>query len=299
MIGLDENRAGALSDQQRQNLRALSRSRHRSAATFALLLLATAAILMFAPNPRAPLAEREFVAGGAALIAAFLIIRALTGDDRLTRDLRESRVESVEGAIGKRRVSGGRTRSTYYLDVGERSFRVGPGWYHDAPDAGWVRVYYLPLSRTVVNLERIANASPAPDMTRDGIVRAIGATLSGNRREANEARAGIARASEALKAAIEGSPEPPSADARDPRPLAAAILGTWANPLVRVTFSEDGRATVRTFGGDKDGRWSVDTDGKLRAAIMGREQSVDAWVAGETLTIVMDGQAIALTRQPR
>jgi len=294
---LEANAVGELSEKQRHNLGALSRFRRRNTATISLFFLAGAAILLFAPNPRAPLVQRELIAAGAALIAAFLIVRAVTGNDALTRDLHESRVESVEGAIGKRRTSAGRT-STYYLEVGDRSFTVGASVYHDAPDAGWVRVYYLPLSKKIVNLERIPNASPAPAMTRDGLVGALRATLSGNRRKANEARAGIASVGETLKAAFDGSPEPASLQSRDPRPLDQAILGTWTNPLIRVTFSENGLATVHMFGGDKNGRWSVDADGKLRAGIMGHEQSVDAWVAGDSLTIVADGRAMTFTRAP-
>jgi len=133
-------------------------------------------------------------------------------------------------------------------------------------------------------------------MTRDGLMHALGATLSGDRREANEARAGIASVGEAMKAAFDGSPVPPSPESRDPRPLDQAILGTWTNPLIQVTFSENGLATVHMFGGDKNGRWSVDADGKLRAGLMGHEQSVDAWVAGETLTIVAEARAIKFTR---
>jgi hypothetical protein len=284
-----------LSDQQRHNLGALSRYRRRNAVTIALFCLAVSAILLFAPNPRASLVERELVAAGAGLLAAFLIVRAATGNDALTRDLHESRVESVEGAIGKRRRSAGH-KSLYYLDVGDRSFTVGPSTYHGAPDAGWVRVYYLPLSKMIVNIEQRPNASPPPQMTRDGIMHALGVTLSGNRREANEARAGIASVSDALKSSFEGSAQPPSADTRDPRPLGQAILGTWTNPLIRVTFSEGGVATVHMFGGDKNGRWSVDADGKLRAGIMGHEQSVDAWIAGNTLTVVADGRAVTFSR---
>jgi hypothetical protein len=296
MIGLDANKIGDLSDEQRRNLGALSRYRRRNLATIALFLLAGAAILMFAPNPRASLVQRELIAAGLAAIAAFLVVRAVTGSDALTRDLHESRVESVEGAIGKRYRSGGRTQGTYYLEVGDRSFTVSQSRYHEAPDAGWIRAYYLPLSKLIVNLEPIPNASPKPDMTKDGILHALGATLSGNRREANEARAGIASVGETLKAAFDGSPPP--AAARDPRPLEQAILGTWTNPLIRVTFSEDGLATARMFGGDKNGRWSVDPDGKLRAGIMGHEQSVDAWVAGDTLTVVAEGRTITFTRVP-
>jgi len=295
MIGLEANQAGELSDQQRHNLGALSRYRRRNAVTIALFCLAVSAILLFAPNPRAPLVERELVAAGAGLLAAFLIVRAVTGNDALTRDLHESRVESVEGAIGKRRRSAGH-KSLYYLDVGDRSFTVGPSTYHGAPDAGWVRVYYLPLSKMIVNIEQRPNASPPPQMTRDGIVHALGVTLSGNRREANEARAGIASVTDALKSAFEGSAQAPSADARDPRPLGQAILGTWTNPLIRLTFSEGGVATVHMFGGDKNGRWSVDADGKLRAGIMGHEQSVDAWIVGNTLTVVADGRTVTFSR---
>src|SRR5690242_14420499 len=117
MDALESNKLGELSEQQRQNLGALSRYRRRNAAMIAAFLFAVGAILMFAPNPRAPLVERELIAAGAALVGAFLIVRAVTGNDRLTRDLHESRVESVEGAIGKRRVGGGRARDTYFLEV--------------------------------------------------------------------------------------------------------------------------------------------------------------------------------------
>src|SRR5262249_41107270 len=112
MTDLEANAVGELSEKQRHNLGGLSRYRRRNTATIARFFLAGAAILMFAPNPRASLKQRELIAAGAGLIAAFLIVRAVTGNDALTRDLQESRVESVEGAIGKRRVSGGRTRST-------------------------------------------------------------------------------------------------------------------------------------------------------------------------------------------
>ena len=295
---LEPNRAGDLSDTQRRNLGAMSNFRRRNALTTAALAGAFGLLIAFGASSRTPLVQRQLVAGGAFVVAAFFLVRSITGNDPLTRDLRESRVESVEGAIGKRRIGGGRARDTYFLDVGDRAFTVGQRTFHGAPDAGWVRVYYLPLSRKIVNLERIPNASPAPDMTRDGIVRAIGATLSGNRREANEARASIAGVGEALKAAFDGSAQPPSTEARDPRPLDVAILGTWTNPFIRVTFSEAGLASVHTFGGDKTGRWSVDADGKLRAGIMGHEQSVDAWVAGDTLTIIADGQTVAFTREP-
>jgi hypothetical protein len=293
---LEMNRAGELTETQRRNLGSMSSYRRRNQLTIAAFLTAGAAIVWFLASPSAPLLERELIAGGAVVLAAFFVVRSITGGDALTRDLRESRVQFVEGALGKRRVSGGRARSTYFLDVGDRTFRIGRTVYQATPEAGWVRLYYLPLSKAVVNLELLPNASPSPEMTPKGIMDALQASLAGNRREANEARAGIARVGESLKAALAGSAQPATGP-RDPRPLAEAILGTWTNPLIRVTFSENGIAAVRMFGGDKNARWSVDADGKLRADVLGHEQSAEAWVAGDTLTVVADGRAITLKRE--
>ena len=35
--------------------------------------------------------------------------------------------------------------------------------------------------------------------------------------------------------------------------------------MMRVTFSADGRVTVLTFGTKRDGHWSIDSAGRLRA----------------------------------
>lgn len=293
---LDMNRAGELTDGQRHSLGGMSSYRRRNELTIAAFLMAGAAIVWFLASPSAPLLKRELIAGAAAVLAAFFLVRSITGGDALTRDLRESRVQSVEGALGKRRISNGRARSTHFLDVGDRRFKVGMGTYQAAPEAGWVRLYYLPLSKAVVNLELLPNISPAPELTPKGIMDALRTSLGGDRREANEARAGIAKAGESLKAAFEGSAQPPAPDARDPRPLAEAILGTWKNPLVTVTFSEGGTATLRMFTGDKTGRWSVDASGRLRADLMGQERTADAWIAGDTLTVVAEGRALTFTR---
>ncbi len=291
------NRAGELTEAQRRGLGALSGYRRRNELTIAAFLIAGASIVWFLASPNTPPVKRELIAGGAATLAAFFVVRSITGGDALTRDLRESRVESVEGAIGKRRVSGGRAPSTHFLDVGDRAFTVAMATYQAAPDAGWVRAYYLPLSRKIVNLELLQNTSAAPDLTPKGIMDALRTSLTGDRREANEARAGIAKLGESLKAPFEGSAPPP--DARDPRPLAEAILGTWKNPLVSVTFSEGGVATVRMFTGEKTGHWSVDATGRLRGAFMGREETIEAWVAGDTLTVVAQGRTLTFTRDSR
>src|SRR5437588_164071 len=74
--------------------------------------------------------------------------------DALSADVREGRVESVEGAIRKRVVRG-RASNSFYLEIDRRRLQVSRSSYAAAPDAGIVRAYYLPRSRRVVNLERL------------------------------------------------------------------------------------------------------------------------------------------------
>lgn len=305
MDDLDANRVGDLSDTQRRNLETLSKYRRRNELSIAALLVAVALMVTYFTSSTLSAVRREVFAGSALVVAAFLLVRSITGTDALTRDLQESRVESVEGAIGKRLISGRRS-STYFVDVGNRSFRVGRARYDAAPQAGWVRAYYLPLSRTIVNLEERENASPPPDLTPQGVVEALGAMLlPGNRREANEARASIAHLAETLKTSLDRSPTPPAPEKRDPRPLADAIVGTWSNPILHVTFAADGLATMRIFGREKTARWSVDSEGRLHAQISGPEwsagqradQSAEAWIADGRLTIVLDGRAMTFTRE--
>jgi hypothetical protein len=88
---------------------------------------------------------------------------------------------------------------------------VFPATYDAAPDAGVVRLYYLPRSRRVVNLERLPNA-PLPDVVT-------------------------------------------------PQTMAASV-----------------RAAVR-------------------ADITGRQETADAWVAGNQLTIAAEGAGLTLTRK--
>lgn len=295
---LEANRLGDLTVQQRRNFGALSNYRRRNALTIAAYLGAGAAIVYFLASPRAPIVQRNLISGAAVVLAAFFVVRAITGSDALTRDLRESRVQSLEGAIGKRHSYARSNQTTYYLEVGDSAFKIGRERYHSLPDAGWARVYYLPLSRTIVNYEPLPNLSPPPEVTAGGIVQSLGdAFFAGSRREANEARAGIAALGDMLKAPFDESPEPPPLEARDPRPLAEAIVGTWTNRIMRVTFSADGTVTAHTFVGDKTGRWSVDVSGRLRADAMGQHESIDAWIAGDRLTIAARGQGLTFTRE--
>ncbi len=295
---LEANRRGELSESQRRGFGALSGSNRRGALGSAGLLIAGALVVLFFASPTASPMLRMLVPLAALAIAAFLVVRSLTGADALTRDVAAGRVESIEGAIGKRRFNtGANIYETRLLDVAGRTFKVSPRTYAAAPDAGMVRLYFLPRSRKVVNLERLANAPMPSDLSPKGLGDVLGTALGApTRREQNEARARIASLEDAVKTAFAPSPAAHTT-ARDPRPLAEAILGTWSNGFITATFTADGAVTTRMFQGEMRGRWSVDAGGRLHADLAGREQTAEAWVAGDQLTISADGEELSFTRE--
>ncbi len=297
---LEANRRGELSESQRRGFGALSGSNRRSALSSAAFLVAGSLLVLFFASHNASPVARVLIPLAGLAIAAFLVVRSVTGSDPLTRDVQEGRVESVEGAIGKRRFGhsgGGRNVTTYFIDVGDQQFKVMTRTYEAAPEAGIVRLYFLPESRKVVNLERLANPAAPTDLSPRGIAEALGTGLHAHsRREANEAHARIASLGEAVQAAF--TPTPASASApRDARPLAEAILGTWGNALVTVTFSPGGAVTTRMLHGEMHGRWSVDASGRLQADVAGRQQTADARIVGDQLTLEADGSAMTFTRK--
>src|SRR5690348_11198479 len=162
---LETNRSGGLSDKQLRGFRALSWSNRRSALGSAGLFLIGAAGFAFLASPAAPVLARTGFTAACLVFAAFFALRAIAGNDALTGDLRNVQVLSAEGAIGKQRYSGGRTRGTYWLYVGDQRFKVSGGTYQAAPDAGLVRLYYLARSRKIVNLERLPNAPLHSNLT--------------------------------------------------------------------------------------------------------------------------------------
>jgi hypothetical protein len=100
-----------------------------------------------------------------------------------------------------------------------------------------------------------------------------------------------ASAIEASAAAADG--------ARDSRPLAQAIVGRWMmGGLVSAEFHPDGTVIVqRPILGDMRGHWKVDDNGRLRSDVTGREEAVEATVAGDVLTIALGGTTLALRRE--
>lgn len=303
---LGANRRGELTDAQLRGFRGLSRSRRKSAFGSAALLVAGAVLIGGFASPSASPTLRVLIPLVCLVIAAFLVVRAITGVDALARDLRGREVQFVEGAIGKRRLGGGRAHDSLFLDVGDKRFKVSPATYDGAPDAGYVRLYFLPHSRKIVNLEVLPNpafengvtpADLARQATPQAVSRTLGAAmLSRSRRESNEARASLAALGDAMQS-IFAAPAPPAPGARDPRPLDEAIVGTWSNGFMTVAFLADGSVTADMLGRQQRGRWAVDPSGRLRADVMGQHQAAEAWIAGDRLTISADGQGLTFTRQ--
>jgi hypothetical protein len=97
--------------------------------------------------------------------------------------------------------------------------------------------------------------------------------------------------------AFHGEGPPPPTPGSDARPLGEAIVGTWSSPFLTVTFRDGGTLTFQVAGQEaQDGRWSVGADGRLHAEMMGAEQSAEASIADDWLTVGLDGQWLRLQR---
>jgi hypothetical protein len=298
---LDANKNGQLSDGQRQSLRAASRGVRKRELTAAVFSAAVGIFLFIAVRPSSPVLVRVVIPIGLLALAVFLVLRALTGEDRLTRDLRNPRVESLEGPISKHAVSsesGSSSSTTHYLTVAGERFKVGTHAYHAAPDAGFVRIYFLPLSRHVVNLEQLPDRALPEGSTPQTIFQDFKQAIrSHDRTQLDEFRAELAGTAHAMQAGISHDAAPPPEERRDQRPLAEAIQGTWSNGPITVIFTGSGTFSITMLGANqRSGRWSVDGNGKLVADFAGREQTTDAWIVDDQLTVSLGGSAITLKR---
>jgi hypothetical protein len=293
---LEANRAGRLSSQQRTWLRALAKD-WRSNGRFVGGAIAVIGLLVLFLADKGG-AERVLLGAGMVIVGGFFFVLSLVGADTMDADLRDGRVESVEGAIAKRtETTHGRqsTSHTYYLDVNYKSLRAFHDQYDAAPDAGYVRVYYVPHSMRVVNLERLpdrAGDAEAIKSPQDALRVAAKSIFSFDEVKSAEARAQIAAVGHALQA----GPPPPAAE-RDPRPLAEAIVGKWSNGMLTITFDAGGTADMTLPGGmQRHAHWSVDAQGRLVADVMGESQAGEAWVSGDRLSITVGGEGIVLKR---
>lgn len=299
---LDTNKSGRLTDTQQKWLRAQARGTRKSELSAALFCVALGIFLFIAIKPSAPVLERVGIPVGLLAVAVFLFLRAITGGDRLTRDLRRPRVESLEGPISRHTVtsdSEGSSSTSHYLDVAGKRFAVGRAAYQAAPDAGFVCIYFLPISRHVVNLERLPDRTLPAGTTVQTLAQQFKQTLRpGSEAKRDEIRAELAGTANAMKVGFSSeAAAPPPAGNRDQRPLAEAIQGAWSNGAITATFSENGTFSITMpLGNARSGHWSVDGNGKLVADLAGRNQATDAWIVGNQLTVSLGGSAITLQR---
>ncbi len=299
---LDANRSGRLTDKQRRGWLRLARERRKGIRGMAYVFGAIGVVLLIATGPASKALTRELAGIGFLGVAVALLGFAMLHTDALTADVRAGRVEAVEGAIGKyvdRPLGGSRNATTFYLDVGGQRVRVWSSAYDAAPDAGFVRVFYLPRSRRAINLERLPDppvelTSEAPTEIFKDFAQAI---RSHNRSALNEARANAAAFETAVKKEVQEISTPPSGE-RDSRPLAEILPGSWTNPLMTVTFSADGSCRLDVFGTTRrTGRWSIDRRGRLAVEGIGTGRTAEARVTGDQLTLSMDGESLTFTRR--
>jgi hypothetical protein len=239
-----------------------------------------------------------------------LIGRALHSHDSLAKDVNDGQVESIEGAITKKTIrytddgDGASAPPSYRMwvanrEVGNQEFHPPYDIYNSAPDAGMVRLFYLPRSRRVVNLELLPDP-PVEDLSFDGVKRVLATGFKAWRAHDKvggaEARAEMAAMEHEMQSYVADSP-PPAGQQLGPDALTEAIVGSWTSPFLSVSFHADGTLTGRLANGvEQQGRWSVDSDGRLRADVMGASQVAQASVAGDELSLAIDGRWLKLRR---
>lgn len=228
----------------------------------------------------------------------------------MAKDVRAGRVESIEGAIRKRagtdaiyalRGPAASPAPTSHLiwvanrQAGDQQFDSPQAIYEAAPEAGMVRIYYLPTSRWVVNLELLPDP-PVEDVSPEGVNRIVGAAgAAWERRDmvgVAEARAQLP----ALERELEWYTPRGPIDAGEPVDQ-AALLGTWSSPFLTLEVRGGGTLTVRLAdGSEQPGQWSIDPSGRLSADVFGARRVIDASIADDALTLVIEGQAMRLRR---
>jgi hypothetical protein len=293
-----ENRSGRLASEQAGRFERMVSGRRQSTRGLAVPFGAIGALLLILSGPAATAVKRHLTGWG--FVAAAAVFLAAPAFDPLAADVRDGRVDAVEGAVGKRqRQSASPTSFTrYYLTIGGRELRTYRSAYDAAPDAGNVRAYYLPRTRKLVNLERLPDPPlPAgPDEARGMFGRMARAYATGDAVVIADARA---HAAGLLDAAHDLTREPSHAASGSVAGglVREALVGKWTHPLVTVMLADDGTATLITIAGPTEaGHWSVDGHGRLLTDVTGTMKSTDAVLDGGRLTIQLEGRRLTLTR---
>ena len=164
-------------------------------------------------------------------------------------------------------------------------------------------LYVLRHSARVVNLEHLPSpALPAGALDHpEDLIRDLAPRMrSHDQVQRSEAAAEFDLAAREGKALVEAGmvkgARPPAPDQRDPRPLTESLPGAWTGSGGGVVFQPDGSAVMTRLGHEIPGRWSVDGQGRLHVGMGGRDQPVDAWIVGDTLTITQDGEGFSYQR---
>ena len=290
---LAANQAGQLTDAQRTLYRSDDRSTRRTELYLAVGAIVIAVLLITSTGPAPNAAFRPLFAAICVVAAVILVFRAMLAPDSLSRDLSAGSVVTQEGAV-LRSTRQGKNVEWHYLTVAGKAFEVPRSVYNASPEAGYVRIYYLPRSKKVVNLEVLPNKAVSPEFAANpqALAQAAFAGLrTHDSTQRAQAMAEMAALETTFDAGTTSAVTPPPAGGAGSLPLAQAIVGSWRSGPIGVTFAADGTMTTNLPGGrDQAGQWSVDGDGHLHAQFMGRDLAGEAWVAGDTLTIQEDGQ---------
>jgi hypothetical protein len=166
---LAANRAGRLASSQQTAWVGIERAWIGGYRLGALAFAAVGVAVLLGLGAAEPATTRLLGIAGCFVVAAVLSWASFVPARRLAQDLREGRIEIVEGPIRKRRVTGGgsMTRTRCYLVAGGRQFECSSGQYDRAPETGAVRLFVLPRSRKVVNLEPLVADGPLARAAED------------------------------------------------------------------------------------------------------------------------------------
>ncbi len=300
---IEANKAGRLTDDQRRGLRGMSGGLRRGEVQLSGALLVIGLLVWFAPGPASAAVTKPLVGIAFLVVAAAILIRGLAGADPLTNDLRTGNVASVEGAVSKRAItsdSRGSSSTSYFLDVEHKAIHVWRSAYDAAPNAGWMRLYYLPRSHRLVNFERLPDHEvPAGSISSPAdMLKGIGSAFFAHDEVARaEARAQMASVGNAMKP-VEADPTPPASVDRDPAALHKGLVGEWVSGMLDVTFAPDGTLQIKMpLGPGRSGSWSVDDSGRLVSDVTGASEAADAWISAGVLTISTQGHALSFQRK--
>jgi len=241
-----------------------------------------------------------------------LVGHLLHSGDAFAQDVASGQVASVEGAITKKILQSGYggegvAPPSYQIWVasrqaGNQQFRSGNEFYDSAPDGGFVRLFYLLQSKWAVNFEWLPDALPKDRRLGESAEQALldwrAARKAHDAVGEAEARARMAPVGREVASYLPDHGLP-AHEQLAPGRLREAIIGDWESPFLSICVRTDGTLST-TMGATaaQAGRWSVDPAGRVVTDVMGASMAIEASVAGDVLTLIIDGQALNLRRTP-